>query len=155
MAVPQSQDDVFDRLVKPAEGLRLQVYDDKTGSPVVPGYTMQGHPTIGIGRALDVKGISMDENDMLYENDKCTALTGIIQDIPWAITVDDVRYHLLGAMAFQMGINGLKEFTRMLAAVQGQHWQIAHDEMLDSAWARETPARARQYANIMLTGEMP
>ena len=36
------------------EALRFVVYDDATGRPIVPGTHVIGHPSIGIGRALDV-----------------------------------------------------------------------------------------------------
>ena len=52
------------------EDVRLQVYDDATGRPILPGDTVQGHPTIGVGRKLDDdRGVSHDEAMMLLRND--------------------------------------------------------------------------------------
>jgi hypothetical protein len=40
------------------EPLKLYVYDDATVMPLRPGYLLKSRLTIGIGRALDVHGIS-------------------------------------------------------------------------------------------------
>lgn len=51
------------------EGKRRFVYDDATGAPLSPGVLCKGHPTVGIGRALDVHGISVVEGQLLRAND--------------------------------------------------------------------------------------
>ena len=51
------------------EGQLLTVYDDATGAAIKPGTSVKGHPTIGIGRALDVHGISAAEAAYLLGND--------------------------------------------------------------------------------------
>ena len=56
------------------EGVRLAVYDDATGKPIVAGDTVQGNPTIGVGRLLtDDRGITEDEVMMLLRNDQLPA----------------------------------------------------------------------------------
>ena len=40
------------------ESYRRFVYDDATGREIVPGYTVQGNPTICYGRNLIAQGIS-------------------------------------------------------------------------------------------------
>lgn len=56
-------------MLRAEEGLRLTVYDDATGKPIKPGTLVKGHPTIGIGRALDVNGITEAEAEYLKAND--------------------------------------------------------------------------------------
>ena len=146
-------DDIFDQLVKPEEGYRLKVYDDKDGEEILPGDTCEGHPTIGIGRALDTRGLTDDEVQYLYRNDKTSVISSVLVALPWAGTLDNRKY-VLYAMAFQMGVAGLLKFERMLAAAQAGNWQIVHDEMLASAWAKQTPARAQRMAAIMLSGNI-
>lgn len=51
------------------EGKRNFVYDDATGHAIGPGTHCVGHPTIGVGRALDVHGISMSEGQLLNAHD--------------------------------------------------------------------------------------
>lgn len=147
--------DIFDQLVKPEESSRLVVYDDANGKPIVPGSIVVGHPTIGIGRCLDTNGISENEQAMLYDNDRDTVFIQLLQGLPWIASLDEVRTSVLCAMAFQIGTPGLLEFKGTLAAVQAANWQEAHDHMMDSEWAEQTPARAQRMADIMLNGNVP
>ena|ERR1700690_1387845 len=147
--------DTFDALVRPAEGSRLTVYDDATGKPIVPGSVVKGHPTIGIGRALDVNGLTPEEEEYLYQNDKDKAVLAVARALPWVNQLDQVRAGVLTAMAFQMGIGGLLEFTQFLLCLKNGEYEAAAADMLDSLWARQTPARAQQYAQVMRSGELP
>ena len=56
-------------------------------------------------------------------------------------------------MCFQLGENGVRGFTKMLAAVRAADYETAADGMLESAWARQTPERAQELATIMRTGD--
>lgn len=145
--------DIFDQLVIPEEGERLKVYDDATGDAIVPGYNVIGHPTIGIGRALDTQGLSEEEKTLLYQNDKQDFIQAVLRALPWAAHLAPLRLGVLCAMAFQMGITGMLNFTQTLAALQDGNWQAAHDAMLDSKWAKQTPARAQKMAQIILTND--
>jgi lysozyme len=146
----------FDLLTKEltqAEGLRLTVYDDATGEPIKPGSHVQGHPTIGIGRALDVKGISPTEANSLLLNDMHAVGNSLYQYFSWFESLDDVRQVVLASMCFQMGLHGLLAFTKMLNAIERGDYKDAAAEMLDSTWARQTPARAQRLAAMMKTGK--
>ncbi len=81
------------------EGLRLQAYDDATGAPLKPGDTLRGHPTIGIGRALDVNGITTEEARYLLENEVGKAEAELDRDIPWWRALSENRRHVLVAGA--------------------------------------------------------
>jgi hypothetical protein len=43
----------------------------------------------------------------------------------------------------------------MLDAIRAADWQRAHDELLDSDYARQTKTRAQTNAKVLLTGEWP
>lgn len=58
----------------------------------------------------------------------------------------------LAEMAYQMGVRGVCGFRDMLAAVRVGDWPRAHDEALDSRWARQTPGRAKRMAALLLNG---
>jgi GH24 family phage-related lysozyme (muramidase) len=45
-------------------------------------------------------------------------------------------------MMFNMGINRLGMFKRLLAAIESREWQKAAVEMADSKWARQVPNRS-------------
>jgi len=56
-------------------------------------------------------------------------------------------------MVFQMGVGRLGGFIHMLAAAQRGDFDTAADQMEQSDWARQTPARASTLAKQMRTGE--
>lgn len=51
------------------EGLMLKVYDDATGKVVNPGGTVRGWLSIGYGRNLVGRGITLNEAEVLLAND--------------------------------------------------------------------------------------
>jgi lysozyme len=69
-------------LLEREEGLRLAVYDDATGKPLLPGMKVVGHPTIGIGRCLDRKGITEAEARALLENDLAKVRSQVAKALP-------------------------------------------------------------------------
>lgn len=52
-------------------------------------------------------------------------------------------------MAYQMGVNGLLKFEKMLAAIDEEDYETAADELLDSNYARQTPERANRNADLL------
>lgn len=57
-------------------------------------------------------------------------------------------------MAYQMGVSGCLAFRKMWAAIGSGDWVAAHDEALDSRWAKQTPARAGRMAHLLLNGRL-
>ena len=55
-------------------------------------------------------------------------------------------------MCFNMGIDRLMSFQRMLAAMRGQDWQKAADEVMDSQYAQQVGDRARRLSEQMRSG---
>jgi lysozyme len=139
-------------LLEREESLRLLVYDDDSGKPLKPGMKVVGHPTIGIGRCLDRKGITEAEARYLLENDVAEVQAQVAKALPWSTRLSEPRQVVLQAMAFQMGIASLLGFKGSLAAVQRGDYAAAAQGMLDSTWARQTPARAGRMAEMMRKG---
>lgn len=52
-------------------------------------------------------------------------------------------------MAYQMGLTGCLNFKNMWKALEDSDYSKAADEMLDSNWAKQTPNRANEMANII------
>ncbi len=137
------------------EGLRLTVYDDFNGKPIGPGSQVIGKPTIGIGTLICAPGgITADEAHFLLTNrieiaaDAAEALVGA--DMRAA---EPVRFDVLTEMSFQLGAAGLAKFTNTLQAVRDKRWNDAATEMLESAWANQTPARAQRLSQVMRSGQ--
>ena len=143
--------DLQEQLIRD-EGVKLFVYDDANDNPVVPGYTLVGHPTIGIGRALDTRGITMAEALYLNNDDIKDVQNGLLDSLPWLANLDVVRFAALENMAFNLGVNGLLEFTETLAAIKQGNYDLAAEDMLQSEWAQQVGDRAKRLAEQIKTG---
>lgn len=114
-----------------------------------------GYLTIGVGRLIDERrggGITRDEALYLLHNDIDQRVEALRQRLDFWEGLDDTRQRALANMAFQMGLNGVMNFRRMLAALARGEWKTAHDEALDSRWAQQTPERANRVADMILWG---
>jgi lysozyme len=56
---------------------------------------------------------------------------------------------ILIQMCFQLGGSGVRKFSKMLVALQYNDFKKAGEEMLDSKWHKDTPARCERLANEM------
>lgn len=124
------------------EGLRLKVYRDTTG-----------HLTVGVGRNLSDIGITVDEANLMLDNDIARTLGAVEARWPWFSRLDGVRQRVILDMAFNLGTDGLSGFPRFLDAVRGGDYESASAEMLASKWAGQVHERATFLARQMRTGE--
>jgi lysozyme len=123
------------------EGLKLRPYKCSAGKL-----------TIGIGRNLEDRGITKEEAIYLAKND----IQGVEQALAlnhWYATLDPIRQKVIIDMAFNMGINGLLKFKKMILAIERRDFVKAADEMLDSLWAEQVGVRAKRLAEMMRNGE--
>lgn len=115
-----------------------------------------GYWTIGIGRLIDRRrggGLSDEEIDFLLANDIAKVEREVLKKLPWAKNLKPARLGVLLAMAFQMGVAGLLGFRNTLKMIEAGEYDKAADGMLNSKWAKQTPARAERLATQMRTGE--
>lgn len=144
--------DIMKRVLPGDEGTRLLVYDDATGLPIKPGSVVKGHPTIGIGRALDVHGLSQAEMLYLVGND-CSDIQYALGLNAWYHDLDTVRQAALGLMSFQLGVQGCLSFHGMIDSLKDKDWAGAAHAALDSQWAKQTPHRAQRVADMFTSGQ--
>lgn len=133
------------------EGTRLFAYDDATGEPIVPGYVMVGHPTIGTGRDLDRHGLSGAEAQFLLDDD-LAAIEQALKIYPWWLDLNAARQFVIVSMVFNMGVRGMLGFRKMIAALNDGGYSVAASEMLASKWGVQLPARSHRLAQIMQSG---
>jgi lysozyme len=127
--------------LKQHEGLELKPYRCTSGKL-----------TIGYGRNLEAKGISKGEAESMLFSDIAEVEDKLVR-AGFLSGLNDARKAVLINMAFQLGFKGLSKFRNMLAAVQSEQYDLAASEMLDSLWAKQTPNRAKELSEQMLTGE--
>jgi lysozyme len=142
------------QLLRQEEGLRYTAYLD-----------ILGYPTIGVGFKLGPQGASLsnytfslnDETINSWLNNNIdTVRIGMMQnsEIGFALNqCNQPRHDILISMAYQMGITGLGKFHCMLDAIAAENWDEATSQMLNSAWAKQTPERVKRHAKVMKTGE--
>ncbi|MDF2969685.1 MAG: phage lysozyme [Microvirga sp.] len=142
--------------IRQNEGTKLYVYDDATGLPIVSGTLVVGHPTIGRGRNLAARGISMQEADFLELNDLADAEEAArvyLGEAVWS-ELNDVRRVAIMDMAHQMGPTGLRGFVQLSDALACGAYDAAAEAVLDSRYARQTPGRAVRNAEMLRTGRV-
>lgn len=128
-------------LIKQNEGLRLKPY-----------YCTGDKLTIGYGRNLDDKGITLQEAEQMLDLDILECETDL-KRFPFWDSLNDTRQAVLLDMRFQLGSKGIRGFKRMLAAIEAEYYDTAAAELLDSRYAKQTPNRANRNAQMMRTGK--
>ncbi|UOX40364.1 hypothetical protein UGMREWDR_CDS0043 [Aeromonas phage GomatiRiver_11] len=150
------------------EGKKLKVYWDHLG-----------YPTVGIGHLIvlretkdmpfinrllgeqlghPVNGVISDEDcTKLFEADVKSVKSeiGRYPAIKAAFDAcDDVRKNAIYNLMFQMGGPRLNGFKKSLGFIAKRDWENARLELLNSAWARQTPNRAARVTDVIKTGTM-
>lgn len=69
--------------------------------------------------------------------------------LPWLRQAPMDIQDALCEMAYQMGVAGLLGFKNTLAMIKEGKYSKAAENMLKSKWATQTPARAKEIANIV------
>lgn len=124
------------------EGLRLKPYHDSVGLL-----------TIGYGRNLDDRGISMSEAETLLANDITEAIANLDNRWPWWSAMPAPARLALANMAFNLGIGRLGKFKRMIRALEAGDFNTGALEALDSRWAAQVGARAQRIATLFRAAE--
>lgn len=111
-----------------------------------------GKLTIGYGRNLDDEPLTRTEGEYLMVRRLNKLEADCRAGVPHFRFLSPLRQEVLVEMAYQLGLGGLLKFKRMFLAIGNWKYIIASNEMLDSKWARQTPARARTLATRMING---
>ena len=108
--------------------------------------------TIGYGRNIEDVGISSEEARDLLDHDILACLSDL-SSFAWFAGLDPVRQRALCDMRFQLGTQGFRGFSKMIAALVLGDFVAAAEQARDSKWAREdSPARAATIAAMLDTG---
>lgn len=136
------------------EGIRGRVYDDATGEEIRPGSVVIGHPTIGVGRALDIDGLWAAEIAAMLQHDLMSyrAELGLFA---WYVALDPVRQRVFVNMRHQLGRDGLLGFHELIQAVTAKDWPEAARQGLLSRWHTQAPERSARLMEMLRTGIAP
>lgn len=111
-----------------------------------------GKISIGIGRNLTDNGLSQDEIDYLFANDYKRVEQELAPHKWYTKQPEGVRNALFN-MCFNMGINRLLGFKKMIAALDNRNYTIAAIEALNSKWAKQVGQRAKDIAAMIRDGK--
>lgn len=131
-------------LIKHHEGLRLKPY-----------LCTAGKYSIGYGRNLDDRGVSVDEADYLLANDISAARESLTANLPWFVQLDGVRQAALVDLCFNLGWQGLGRFRRFLAAMGRGDYAGAGAELVDSRWYVQVGQRGPRIVRMIQLGVWP
>jgi len=93
--------------------------------------------TIGYGHLIDKrKGGRIKEKflHMIFEDDVADKTQECKDAFPWFEELDPVRQDVIVNLTFNLGIEGLKGFKRMIEAIVQQQWAQAAWELSNSKW---------------------
>ena len=113
-----------------------------------------GHLTVGIGRNLTDRGVSLSEALMMLDDDIMYFTHRLDLNLKYFADLDDVRKMVLIIMCFNLGVYGLLGFKKMLKAVEEKDYRAAACEILDSKASTQTGERYETLAEMMKTGEV-
>lgn len=143
------------------------------GFVATPQPCPSGYMTIGYGHNLENgsmgkaatnnylgvdigNGISEEQATQLLKHDLDAVKSDIMNDKrlgPLFQKLDDERQYVLLDLCFNMGPRKVKEFNKMLTALENGDYERASKELLNSRYARQTGDRARKNAECLRTGE--
>lgn len=121
------------------------------GCKLHPYQCTEGKLTIGYGRNLEAKGITQLEADLMLDMDleECER---DLRTFDFWDSLNRTRKAVLTDMRYQLGMAGLKQFKKMLAAINRGQYGVAAIGLLDSRYAIQTPNRAKYNAQLMRHG---
>jgi len=129
-------------LLKHQEGFRAHPYKDS-----------RGVLTIGYGTNLE-EGITEPEAQLLLQARVGSTLVELTQ-YGWYQTLSDCRKAAILSMAYQLGMAKFRKFKATIAALEASDFRTAAYQMLSSLWAKQTPNRAQEVADMVQDDQWP
>ena len=124
--------------IKISEGLSLMPYEDT-------------HQllTIGYGRCLDIRGISKDEAEYLFNNDIQIAIDDVKKIVNRFDDLPEQAKIVLIDLSFHLGMSKLLKFENFLDAIDARNFARAGEELKDSRWWHQVGTRATRNYELL------
>ena len=122
------------------------------GKILKPYTCSRGYTTIGIGRNLEMNGISDLEAELMCLNDIRHCQADLDNHLSWWRGLTPAAQFVLIDMCFNMGITKLRKFSRTLNLLKNGQYESASYEMLNSSWAGQVGGRAEKLS-LMIRGK--
>ena len=133
--------------IKNHEGFRDTVYKDTLGKRTV-GY---GHLCVE-DHWEDGRKYTVAELDKIFEQDFHKAENSASKLYKKCV-IDKTAKEIIIEMCFQLGPGNVAKFKKMWAALKESppNYKEASVQMLDSRWAKQTPGRAKEMSDHMMS----
>lgn len=135
-------------ILKRNEGLRLTPYRCTAGKLTI-GY---GHTEPNVVEGLQW---TKEHAEHVLLNDARNAAADLDWHFKWWRRLSDTRQEALADMCFNLGVQRLSGFRKMLIALRAGQWQEAAKECLDSRYAKQVGNRAKRNAFVFEHGRWP
>ncbi len=140
----------------------IQLLTFEEGFRSEPYLCSMGYPTIGIGKRIGPKGGSLANYNFscplpvaqMWLQEEVDKLLVELDKKSWFSELDCDRQTIIISMAYQLGLHGLFQFKKMIAALEEKDFKTASMEALVSRWALQTPVRAERHAEILCYGSL-
>jgi lysozyme len=132
---------IIKAMLQRQEGFKAELYKDTNNKW-----------TIGYGRCLETNPLTEAEAEFLLDSDITRIWQLLTTKLIFFGGLSDSRQHVLISMTYNLGMNGLMGFKKMLAAAEAANFNAAANEMLDSTWAKQVGVRAKELAEMMRSG---
>jgi lysozyme len=140
--------DILRKQLEIDEGVKYEVYNDHLGYPTfgVGHLVLESDPEYGdpigapVSESRVIEAFEQDCENVLRD---CHILYEDFDDLP------EEAQQVIANMMFNMGRPRLSKFKGMKRGVDSRDWNAAADEMVDSAWYRQVPNRAKRLVNRM------
>lgn len=127
--------------LKRDEGFKSRVYQCTAGKL-----------TVGFGHNLEDNDLSESVAEMQLNID-IMEIHEELSNLQWYCELDDFRKRILINMAFNLGMNGLMKFRKMIDALIIKDYETAADEMVDSNWYHQVGQRSVRLVSMMREGQ--
>ena len=105
----------------------------------------EGFDTVGYGSRMP---ITKEEAELLLEH-RLKAMKAQLTSYLYDLDIKQEAWDILFNMAYQLGVNGVLKFKKMIEALRYKDYKEASKQGLDSLWAKQTPQRANRLMKRM------
>lgn len=114
-----------------------------------------GKMTIGWGFNIEDHGIDDSDAERFLNSALNSAQSEVSKLVKNWNALSSVRKSVLIDMCYNMGITKLRQFKKMIAAIEKEDWKKASAEMKYSAWFRQVGNRSKTLHKMMLEDKYP
>jgi len=125
------------KLIIGHEGFRNKPYKDTRG-------------ILTFGHGLTY--ITREESIVIVKN-RISSIKKKLWNFEWYTRLNLCRKSVIISMVYQLGFSGVMNFKKTIKYLKKCDYEKASIEMLDSAWALQTPNRASEMSEIMRGGK--